>query len=404
MTKQNSEKAAVPRRKEEEKLRSVNKIPDLEWLFTEEGKKGKGKQSENNGFIRKLLRRNWAQVVYSTLIYLLQAAPVWIMPLITGDVIDMVTERPDGYITRIVIDGILLAILIIQNVPSTTWRSSITNRMIRTTTAQIKSGVVRKLQRLSITYHKEIEEGRIQSKFLRDIENVDMYYRNYMTAYIPNLVGLVISVLIALLKSPGVTLFFVAIIPINVLLRRAFQKRIHTDSSVYRKENEKLSSKLTTTLQMMTLTKAHGLVSTEEQEVNEKIDSVTKAGLKLDKTHSIFGSMMWATSQLMAGLCLFFCVFLAIKDYITAGEVVLFQSLFSSISGSVLSLINIYPTLVTGKEAVHSLSEIVCAEDIERDGGKTPVDGITGTVDFHHVSYHYPNEEKEVVKDFDLHV
>ena len=404
MSKQNSEKV-LPRRKDDEKLRSINKIPDLEWLFSEDGKKKKHKQGKNNElFMQKLLRKNWAQVLYSTLIYLVQASPVWILPLITSDVIDLITVRPDGYTARLIIDAILLAVLIVQNVPTTTWRLSIINRMIRTTTAEIKSGVVRKLQRLSITYHKEIEEGRIQSKFLRDIENVEGYYRNYMIAYIPNVIGLVMSIAIALLKSPGVTLFFVVIIPINVLLKRLFSNRIRKDSSVFRQENEKLSSKLTTTLQMMQLTKAHGLVSSEENAVNEKINSVTKAGLKLDKTHSIFGSMMWATGQIMAGSCLFFCVFLALKGYITPGEVVLFQSLFGSISGSVLSLINIYPALMTGKEAVHSLSEIVCAEDVERDDGREKLRSVQGKVDFCHVSYHYPNEEKCVVKDFDLHV
>ena len=404
MSKQNSEKAVL-RRKDEEKLRTINKIPDLEWLFSEDEKKKKNKQGGNNElFIQKLLRKNWAQVIYSTLLYLLQCSPVWILPLITSDVIDVITVRPDGYMTRLIIDGLLLLVLLIQNVPTTMWRLAITNRMIRSTSAAVKSGVVRKLQRLSITYHKEIEEGRIQSKFLRDIENVEGYYRNYMQAYIPNVIGLVVSIIIALLKSPGVTLFFVAIIPINVLLKHLFFNRIKKDSSTFRQENEKLSSKLTTTLQMMQLTKAHGLVSNEENAVNEKIDSVTKAGLKLDKTHSIFGSMMWVSGQIMAATCLFFCVFLALKGYITPGEVVLFQSLFSSISGSVLALINIYPALMTGREAVHSLSEIICAEDVERDDGRSSLRSVQGKVDFCNVSYHYPNEEKCVVKDFDLHV
>ncbi|MBQ8295628.1 MAG: ABC transporter ATP-binding protein [Clostridia bacterium] len=402
MSKQNSEKV-VPRHKDEEKLRRINKIPDIEWLFSEDGRKGKRKQGDNR-FIQKLLRSHWVQILYSTLVYLLQAAPLWIMPLITSDVIDMITDRPEGFITRILIDGIILAIVIIQNVPSTIWRSSITYRLIRTTTAQIRSGVVRKLQRLSITYHKEMEEGRIQSKFLRDIESVSGYYNNYLMGFLPTLIGAVVSVGIAVWKSPVVSLFFAAIIPINVLLSMAFRKRIRRDNFVYRKENEKLSSQMTTTLQMLTLTKAHGLVSAEANQLDRKIDSVTQAGLHLDKTVSIFGSMMWTLSQLMSAVCLFFCVFLAIKNYITPGEVVLFQSLFSSISSSVLSLINMYPALMAGKEAVHSLSEIVCAEDIERDEGKTSINKIEGAVDFCNVSYHYPDEDKNVVQNFDLHV
>jgi ATP-binding cassette subfamily B protein len=194
------------------------------------------------------------------------------------------------------------------------------------------------------------------------------------------------------------------VIPVNVILTKTFAKRIRRDNHAFRQENERLSSKITTTLQMLSLTKAHGLISTEENAVNERIGLVTKAALKLDTTNAWFGSIIWVCSQLLSASCLFFCVILALNDILTAGEVFLFQSLFSSISSSVLGLINIYPSLMSGKEAVRSLSEIICAEELERDDGRVPVPGIEGKIDFEHVSYHYPHEEKAVVKDFDLHV
>ena len=375
-------------------------IPDVEWLFGY----GATKTAKQNGFLQKLLRRDWGKLLYSTLIYLLQASPVWIMPLITSDVIDLLTLRPDGYLLRICIDALILFILVAQNVPSTMWRSSIVNKWMRCTTAEIKSGVIRKLQRLSITYHKEIEEGRIQSKFLRDIETVETYYRCVLQSLVPSLVGTVISAAIAIWKSPVVALFFLAIIPLNVLTTRALRKHIRKNNSVYRATNEDLSSKLTTTLQMLTLTKAHGLIPTEEIAVTEKIEAVKEAGIKVDKVSALFGSMRWASSQLLSAVCLFFCVFLAIKGYISVGEVVLFQSLFSSISNSLLSLTNVYPSLMAGKEAVDSLSEIVCADDIERDDGKMPVPHIEGKIDFEDVTYHYPHENKDVIQSFTLHV
>lgn len=396
--------AAQERQRKNEELKRINKIPDVEHLFRSDGKKGKAGKPAQDRFMGRLLKKNFWRIVYSTIIYIVQAAPVWIFTLITSDVIDLITYRPSGFITRIVIDGVILAVLIAQNVPTTMWRSSIVNKSIRTTTAQVKSAVVRKLQRLSITYHKEMEEGRIQSKFLRDIDSVEMYYRTILMTFIPLWVDAVISVGISLVKSPIVTLFFVAIVPLNVILSMAFRKRIRKDSFDYRMQNEQLSTKLTTTLQMLTLIKAHGLVPTEGQAVDQKIDSVMRAGLRLDKTHACFGSMMWVSGRLMAAICLFFCVFLAIKNVITPGDVYLFQSLFASISGSVLALINVYPSLITGKEAVRSLSEIMCAEDIEHDEGKRSISKIVGKVDFCNVAYHYPGETKEVIKGFDLHV
>lgn len=398
MSKQSTE-AAEGAVNSHEKVRK-NGISDVEWMFGY----GEAKPSKKDAFLRKLLQRDWLKLIYTSLIYILQAAPLWIMPLITSDVIDLITYRPDGYVTRIIIDAVILSLLIVQNVPTTMWRSSILNKWMRSTAAEIRSGVVRKLQRLSITYHKEIEEGKIQSKLLRDIESVGGYYRSVLSNLVPHIIGTVVSVGIALAKSPLVTLFFVVIVPLNVGLSRLFRRRIRKDNYLFRVENEKLSTKLTTTLQMLPLTKAHGLVPTEEIEVDRKIASFTEAGLKLDKTNACFGSMSWAVSHLLSAGCLFFCCILAIKGVITAGEVVLFQSLFSSINGSVMVLVNSYPGLMAGKEAVRSLSEIVCAEEIEKDDGKIPVRKIAGRVDFENVCYHYPSEEKLVVKNLNLNV
>lgn len=386
-------------RLERERLKKINKIPDYESLFREEGTAKKG-----GGFLKKSFRRDRGKLVYSSLVYLIKASPIWIMPLVTGDVIDMITCRPEGYILRIIIDAVIFAVMVMQNVPTHVWYSAITNRMIRNTTAGIKGGVVRKLQRLSITYHKEMEGGRIQSKFLRDIDNVDTYYRNVVQVVLPSVIGVVVSVGISLYKSPLVTLFFVVIIPLNVLNAMLFRKKMRATNSSFRAENERMSSKLTTMLQMLTLTKAHGLETVETVEMQKRIDSVTQAGLKLDKTNAYFGSLTWVVSNLLSGFCLFFCVFLAIKEIISPGEVVLFQSLFGSINGSVLTLINAYPALMSGKESVGSLSELMRAEDMENAGGAKIVPAIEGRVDFENVSYRYPDGDKYVVKNFGLHV
>ena len=402
MSKHSAE-SVEPNRRQTTSSRHVNKIPDLEDLFRGDGKQVKS-EDKSKGFLLKLLKKDWFAILFSTLLYVLQASPLWLMPVVTSDVIDMITYRPDGFLTRIIIDGVVLLVLLLQNVPTTMWRSSIVNRIIRTTTAQIKGGVMRKLTRLSITYHKEIEEGRIQSKLLRDVESVDGYYRTMLQSFIPNIIGAIVSVGIAVAKSPIVTLFFVAIVPLNVGLSMLFRKPIRKNSKNFRMENEQLSSKLTTTLQMITLTKAHGLVPTEEQAVQEKINHVTFAGLKLDKTIAFFGSMMWVFSNVLSMGCLFFCVYLALQDVITPGEVVLFQSLFASISNAVSGIINVYPTIAAGSEAVRSISEVMCADEIEHDNGKIPVPYIIGNVKFDHVSYHYPGDEKAVVKDFTLDV
>ena len=67
-----------------------------------------------------------------------------------------------------------------------------------------------------------------------------------------------------------------------------------------------------------------------------------------------------------------------------------------------LTLIALYPALVSGQEAVSSIAEIMQADDIERDKKKIFIENIEGCIHFDNVSYHYPNSDKLVVSNFNL--
>lgn len=378
-----------------------NKIPDFEEFF--QGKSS-GTKKEGKDFVWRLIKKDRRPIIWASILYLLQNAYVWISPLIISDVVDLLTEMPSNFFGRLFVDALICFVLLALNIPVTVWRNGLLNGTIRTRSAELKRAVVRKLQKLSITYHREIEEGKIQSKILRDLENIEGYYRTLLFSFIPYIIGAVVSSAIAVWKNPFVALFFVVIIPANVFVSLAFRKKLKKGSYELRKENEQLSAKLTTTLQMMQLAKSHGLVRMEDREVKKRLEAVKQSGLDLDKTNAWFGSASWLCSQIFSVGCLFLCVFLAWKGYVTPGEVVLFQTLFSSISGSIMTLIAIYPALVSGREAVSSIAEIMQADDLERDEKKIFVQKVEGKVDFEKVCYHYPNSEKLVVNDFTLHV
>ena len=371
---------------------------NLEELFNSPSKNNKG------GFFSRLIKKDIKDIICSFILYLFQHLPVWLLPLITANIIDLVTTQPEGFITHIIINGIFIIVLIVLNLPFTCWRGRYTNKILRVTTAQVKSTLVRKLQRLSITFHKEIEEGKIQSKFLRDMENVEMYYRMFLNNLVPTFISAGVSIVIAAIKNPIVLLFFVAVIPVNVIVCTALRKKLRFENKVFRQENENLSAKITTSIQMMQLTKAHGLTEEETLSVNQKIEATANAGLKLDKTNMFFGALLWVVGQLCSVTCLLFCVFLAHNNVITVGEIVLFQTLFNQINNNVQGITIMLPNLLSGAESVRSLSEIMCADELERDDGVMPVPAVKGDFEFKNVSYNYPHDTKKTITDFNLDV
>ncbi len=382
-------------------------VPDYEYLFqpSPNAKRGKG-----NGFFRKLIRLNWKALLLSTVAFLFQTAPVWAIPICTSNVINLITQAvKEGGASweiwrKLIINAVVVAVLIIQNVPSTVWRWRITSKLLRRTSAGIKCAVVRKLQRLSITYHKDMKTGKIQSKFLKDTDSVDSLFHALMFTVIPSVIDIIIAAVIALQGNLWVSLFFLLILPCNVAVTVSFRKKVRKGYRDYRKKTESMSTRLTTMLEMIPVTKSHGLEDKEIETVSQSIADLSASGRAVDKTASYFGSAVYVVNRILSLLCLLFCAVLALRGVIDVGDIVLYQSMYTSLSGSISGLIGMLPMLASGFDALSSVSEIMCASDEEETEGKKVLTSISGEISFDKVCYQYPDGEERTIKDFTLDV
>lgn len=388
--------------------RSDNVIPDFEHLFDDEPPPSHGKRKKRGtGFLyyRRLLQKNKGGFLLSIFMFVLKNLPVWVMPIITSNIIDLAGGEMNGDTVRsLIINSVVLVVVLLQNIPTHVIYSRITDKMLRRTGAGMRGTVIRKLQHLSITYHKEIETGKLQSKFLKDIESVDALNTNMLKVLIPNIIVALVSIGISIYNSRLVTVFFLVIIPANILLTQIFSKRMRKKNHQYRVENETVSAKFTNMLGMLPITKAHGLENEEIEECDKNIRELTAKGLAVDKTNSYFGSALWVVANLLNGACLVFCALFALRGVISPGDIVLYQSMFTSISGAVQTIVNVLPTFAVGFEAIGSLSEIMLSKDVEDSAGKKKLANVEGNVLFEHVSYKYPNGTAYVVEDFCLDV
>ena len=383
--------------------RADNCIPDYAYLFED----GENNKKQRTRFLKKILGMNAGTIILSSLVYIFQSAPVYIIPLITADIIDYVEKAVMSgadISQRVIIDVVILFVAIMMNIPTTKLRWKMVSKMLRNTSAGIKCSVVRKLQSLSITYHKDMETGKLQSKFLKDTDSVDQLLSVIMMTIIPNLISAVIATCISLYKNGYVSLFFLVVIPCNVVLTLAFNKKIRRGYKDLRVTTENMSSRLSGMLEMLPVTKSHGLERTEISEAERTISRVKESGMRVDRTHASFGAWSYVTNALLSAACLFFCSFLAIKKIISLGDIVLYQSMFSSLSAYVTILANALPQIGAGAEAFESISEIMNSREVECNSGKFNPPEINGEIKFENVSYRYPGCEQDVIHNFSLDV
>ena len=377
-----------------------NSLPDYRSFF--DGVKDDDKVASK--LLKNFLKSNTKEFIISTLLFTVKHCAVWIIPIITSNVINIATNPESHAVSSLFLNGALLVLLVVQNLYTHVLYINYTSRSLRSIGAGLRNSLIKKLQQLSITYHNELKSGALQSKFLRDIEAIEQLLNQLILNLIPCLLTIVVTVGVTISKSLLVTAFFAVIIPINVLVVRAFRKRMSNNNRAFRKEVENVSTKITTMLEMIPVTKAHGLENTEIDKMESSLKHLKHAGITLDYSQAQFGSWSWVVGNLMSVLCLVFTGYMAYIGRLSVGDVVLFQSYFSTITGNIQSLLNIYPEFAKGAESIKSVSEVMISDRIENNEGKIRLRYVHGTVKFKNVSYRYPGSDKNVINNFSLDV
>jgi len=383
----------------------VDYVPDYEFLFEDEDTRDSKKGGLN--LLKKLYGIYWKNMIISTFLFLIKHSPLWIIPIVTSNIINIVSDSENWSKASqqgIIINIAVLMTLLALNIPCHVLYSRYVDKTLRTIGAGLRNTLIKKLQHLSITYHNITENGKIQAKFLRDIEAIEFLNTHLIKSVIPSVISVFVAVGISIKESGIVTLFFLFVIPVNVSLICFFRRKMRNNNREYRTVNESMSAKVNTMLDMIQVTKAHGLEDEEIASIEQNISSVKEKGLNLDKTNSYFASTSWVIAQTLSATCLLFTSFLSLKGFIAVGSIVMFQSYFSSISMNVQNLVNIFPEMSKGLESVKSVSEIMLSDDIEDDKDKIPLRYVHGTIYFDNVSYHYPDTDVNTINNFNLHV
>ena len=386
-------------------------IPDYDHLFNQDESTERQKKK---GFFKKVLKINRKPIIISSFLMLFQNLPIWVTPLLTANIINIITLAitNDTGVTRdlvqtIIINAVVILGCILLNVPGTILRWRVVSKMNRRTSAAIKSSVVRKLQHLSITYHNDMQSGRIQSKFLKDVESIDSLMHTIMFSVVPCIIGIIVSTAITIFSNEKgwvVSLFFLVVIPLNVLISKAFQKKLREVHREYRLKNEAMGAKMNTMLEMMPVTKSHGLENAEINSFNKNIRELAGTGIKVDKTIAKFGSAVWVVNYFLEAICAIFCAILALNKIIGVGDIILYKSMFGQISSSIMALTNVVPMIASGAEALSSVSEVMNDAEVEENIGKRNIPSINGSIKFENVCYRYPKTEQDVIHNFSLDV
>lgn len=342
------------------------------------------------------------RLLLSAFFYAIKVSPTWVIPIITANLINIAVERPENSVGLIIMNIVIAVAVLALNIPFHMLHVKYFSIARRNVEAGLRGAMIRKLQQLSISFHKEMQSGRIQSKVMRDVEAVEALSSQIFNTLLDVLLSMSVTIAVVVSKNIVVFFIFLVTIPIAVLTMLPFRKSMRKQNHLFRQEMENTSSKVMDMVELVPITRAHALEDDEIHKLTDQVTQVAKSGYKLDLIQSLFGSVSWVIFNIFQILCLVCSVILAINGDIGVGDISLYQTYFTSLVAKISGIVALLPIITKGTESVHSIGEILSSYDVEDYKGKEKIKELRGEYEFKDISFHYADDDRLVLKGLNL--
>jgi ATP-binding cassette subfamily B protein len=350
--------------------------------------------------VARPFRRN---LVISGIFCVLKHIPVYVLPIVTADVINTATRHNEGGLHRILVDVAILLIAVLLNFPNTYIHLGQLSRSMRGIERELRGAMARRLQQLSVSFLHTNATGKLLTKLVRDVDILLGFYNRTFSTAIESTLSVCVGIGTAIYKGrPEILIFYVVMIPIVVFLIQGFRRPLERANREFRENFERASSRLGIMLNMMPVTRAHAVENEELDQVESRLEGVFHAGVNADRVTSIFGTLHWVSLEITIVLCLALCSWLALENKIPPGDIALYTSFFVVIQNSARNLLGSWMVAMQGKEALRSLAEVLECPDIELNEGRAPVAKVTGSFQFDNLSFCYPGRTEPALDKINL--
>jgi ATP-binding cassette subfamily B protein len=340
--------------------------------------------------LRYLLSEEKRNFLLAVIFFAIKHSPAWILPLLTANLIDDLIQKKS--VTSVVINASLFVFVVLQNFPTNLLYVKFLSRGIRNIENDLRSSLVERLQQLSMGFFHRTNAGLIQSKVIRDVENIEQMLRHMSDGGQAAINGIIGCLVISAIKVPQFLPFFLVLVPLSAIFIIRMRSTANQRNDAFRAEIEKMSNNVNEMTTLIPVTRAHALEADALETMYRSFSNVRRAGLSLDAFNAKFNAGSWVLFQMANAICLIFAIYCAWTGFIeiSTGEVVLLSSYFGQLIGSVILLSSLMPLISKGLNSVKSLGSVLESPDIEENQGKTELSQVNGVITFNQVNFKYP--------------
>ena len=267
----------------------------------------------------------------------------------------------------------------------------------------IRKSVFEKIEKFSITNIKKYEIGELISRLTSDVQKLSEVFSWGVMDACHSIIVLLFSIAIMLYLSFTLTIMLFLMLPIIYIITILFQKNILKFQRKVRDYNSKIIRSYTESLSYIKTIKALGIEEKKKKEFVVFNNKYRKYNLKSILISAIFVPTVMFIASIGVGFAFNFSSISVMKNIMTYGAFLSFLTYSFQIFEPFKMLAQIFADLKSAQASAERVFQILYEDDEIIEGLETDIN-FDGNIKFENVSFHYFDDDKLVLKDFNFEI
>ena len=329
-----------------------------------------------------------------------------VFPLIVRNITDLTVSDPAALTIAFIVKlGVLYLILRLLDAAANFYMQHTGHVMGAKIETDMRRDLFSHLQKLSFSYFATHKVGQIMSRITSDLFDITEFAHHGPEEFFIAGLKITVSFVILFGIDPLLTIIVFAVLPFIFIFVKFFNTRMRRAFKDQRVQVGEINSQVEDSLLGIRVVKSFA----NEQIEKDKFDQGNREFLRLKKLGYLYMGGFGSTNRFFEGV-MYLTVVVAgslflMKGSISAGDFTAYLLYVSSLFASIRTIIQFTEQFQRGMTGIERFCEIMDApQDIIEKPDAKELKNVKGEIDFNNVTFHYSDDDTEVLSGIDLHV
>lgn len=327
------------------------------------------------------------------------------IPILTGKGVDMAVEM--GKVDFVGLKSLIILALIVIGITivAQLLLSLVNNRLTAEVVYEIRRDVMKKLQKLPISYIDSHPQGDVVTRMIADVETLSDGLLMGFTQVFTGVLTIVGTLVFMLILNWKITLVVIFVTPLSFFVAGFISKRTY---SLFQAQSKARSEQVSFINEMVGNQKVVRAFGKEEDNL-AKFTEINKTFQKASLKATFYSSLTnpctrFVNSIVYAGVAVFGALAIVGMNSITVGELTCFLAYASQYTKPFNEISGVITEFQNALACADRIRELLGEKEIvEKDDAKTKTEKDIDVIEFKDISFSY-TEDKKLIENFSLKV